>query len=491
MLKAVHSALDSCPRIDLSGDHDEVHENGDGTGDYGPGINTQPRITENPNLVGPDWKGDDTIRAKDAEDLKKYAANFRKVWAEALERAERQAERTRQIKEMLEKEQDGYVPEYESEESFKPRTYKPSSQAGKQTVLEEIRKRQVEMVREKFGAESPEALAREVRILAGEWIEKDGMFMLMDGDRAVTGPDGAPIRVYASTVAAIGEQSRIHADVSCGNGLNLLDIFWLFAMNEKSLSRTVSVAQSAVGSVPETSRVLNEGGKVMMEKAEKDDTLYVRHPDGEALPAVPEGFTPEQFDQMLRLFYEAGSNPESVVFEGKAGELLGDKYSRTVSSDLHDTALADGSDVLEAIRDAVERGRKGWLKGKNVENLAVAKICKDWQYNWTHEYADMLLSVYQRKISLLDMYRRCVPEGVNLLDHMQARARELDLGEGNDLLEFVAGKVAAAGVGLLTANPFAGAAAVEVGTRAAGAIIQGLDIDSQNRQSEDLIQEQK
>ena len=260
-------------------------------------------------------------------------------------------------------------------------------------------------------------------------------------------------------------------------------------MNEKSLSRTVSAAQSAVGSAPETSRVLNEGGKAMMERAEKEDTLYVGHPDGEALPAVSEGFTPEQFDQMLRLFYEAGSNPESVVFEGKAGELLGDKSPRAVSTDLHDTTLDDEFDVNRVIREGEERSLEAWLKDKNGDNLAVAKIRKDWQYNWTHEYADMLLSVYQRKIFLLDMYRGCVPEGVKLLDHMQARAKELGLGEGNELLEFAAGKVAAAGVGVLTANPFVGAAASEVGTRAAGAGLRSNSITTQTEDARRLIKQ--
>ena len=292
--------------------------------------------------------------------------------------------------------------------------------------------------------------------------------------------------LFFPAVAAIGEQSRIHADVSCGNALNLFDVVRLFLMDKNSLSRTVSVAQSAAGSVPETSRVLNEGGKAMMEKAETDDTLYVRHPDGEALPAVPEGFTPDQFDQMLRLFYEAGSNPQGATFRRKAGESLGDRSPDAVDIELHTTTLDDESDVNRVMREGEERSLEGWLKDKNVDNLAVAKIRKDWRYNWTHEYADMLLSVYQRKISLLDMYRRCVPEGVNLLDHMEDRARELGLGEGNELPEFVAGKVAAAGVGVLTANPFVGAAAVEVGTRAAGAAIRSRDIARQREDAKDL-----
>ena len=99
----------------------------------------------------------------------------------------------------------------------------------------------------------------------------------------------------------------------------------------------------------------------------------------------------------------------------------------------------------------------------------------------------MVLAEYRRKALLLGFYRTCVPKVEDMEKRLKDRAKELDLGEGHDVTEFLAGLIAG---GALTLTG-AGGTVSAVGSTAASLLahegLQGVDLDKKSKEFTEIL----
>lgn len=195
---------------------------------------------------------------------------------------------------------------------------------------------------------------------------------------------------------------------------------------------------------------------------------------------------------IARMLFDPSHIIDKKQFEDKADALLKDR-SREETRRRHIRNRAGvGVSNIKGYTDAIpwQEECDTWRKGKDQNDIKVKKIVEKWNMNWTPEYADLVFQEFQRLENLLSVYAECVPEGEKVLDHLANRAKRLNLGEGDSILQFGAGEL----VGMLLAGVVAAPILAVLGFLASdmvGKAVRNIDINKNINSMEDFRKTQK
>ena len=96
-----------------------------------------------------------------------------------------------------------------------------------------------------------------------------------------------------------------------------------------------------------------------------------------------------------------------------------------------------------------------------------------WQSDWTPEHAGRMAEQFDRLKLLHDTYKRHVPEGEDVWEHIRTRADKLGVGRGIPLLQTAIGMGAGAAASAVV--PYSGAVAGPMAEKYAGDSIKRID----------------